>query len=62
MNTYEDIKTLLTTLDSIANAPEFKPMPEADEFDINTSNFSNGIYYIRINSNGGQLVKEFYKN
>tara|TARA_B100002019_G_scaffold292719_1_gene316818 strand:- start:3301 stop:3729 length:429 start_codon:yes stop_codon:yes gene_type:complete len=35
MNTYEDIKALITRLDSIANAPEYKPFPEADEFDIN---------------------------
>jgi len=35
MNTYEDIKTLLSRLDSIANAPEYQPFPEADEFDIN---------------------------
>lgn len=35
MNTYEDIKTLLTRLDSIAKAPEYQPFPEADEFDIN---------------------------
>ena len=32
---YEDIKTLITRLDSIANAPEYQPFPEADEFDIN---------------------------
>ena len=35
MNTYEDIKALITRLDSIANAPEYQPFPEADEFDIN---------------------------
>ena len=32
---YEDIKTLITRLDSIANAPaSSEPFPEADEFDI----------------------------
>ena len=33
--TYEDIKTILSRIDGIANAPEYQPMPEADEFDIN---------------------------
>jgi hypothetical protein len=35
---------------------------DADEFDINTSNYANGIYLIKITSNGGQVVKEIYKN
>ncbi len=34
MNTYEDIKTLISRLDSIAKAPEYQPFPEADEFNI----------------------------
>ena len=32
---YEDIKTLISRIDSIWNEPEYQPMPEADEFDIN---------------------------
>ncbi len=31
MSTYEDIKALITRLDSIAKAPEYQPFPEADE-------------------------------
>ena len=34
MSTYEDIKALITRLDSIAKAPEYQPFPEADEFNI----------------------------
>ena len=31
MNTYEDIRVLLTRLDSIAAAPEYQPLPESAE-------------------------------
>ena len=31
MNTYEDIRVLLTRLDSIASAPEYYPLPESAE-------------------------------
>ena len=31
MNSYEDIRVLLTRLDSIAAAPEYQPMPESAE-------------------------------
>ena len=34
MSTYEDIKALITRLDSIAKSPEYQPFPEADEFNI----------------------------
>ena len=31
MNSYEDIRVLLTRLDSIAAAPEYQPLPESAE-------------------------------
>jgi hypothetical protein len=31
---YEDIKTILSRIDSIWNEPDHQPFPEADEFDI----------------------------
>lgn len=31
---YEDIKTILSRIDSIWNEPDHQPFPEADEFDL----------------------------
>lgn len=31
---YEDIKTIISRIDSIWNEPDHQPFPEADEFDI----------------------------
>ena len=31
---YEDIKNIITRLETIAKAPEYQPFPEADEFNI----------------------------
>ena len=41
--TYEDIKTILSRIDGIVNAPEYQPMPEADEFDINEEDWEDHI-------------------
>ena len=34
MSNYEDIRVLLTKIDSIAAKPEYEPMPEADEITV----------------------------
>ena len=34
MNSYEDIRVLLTRLDSIAAQPAYEPLPEADEITV----------------------------
>ena len=31
---YEDIKTIISRIDSIWNEPDHQPFPEADEFDL----------------------------
>ena len=34
MNSYEDIRVLLTRLDSIAATPEYQPLPEGEEITV----------------------------
>jgi hypothetical protein len=47
MNSYEDIRVLLTRLDSIATTPEYQPLPEAEEITVeDTQDFHEMFGYL----------------
>ena len=47
MSNYEDIRVLLTKIDSIAAKPEYEPLPEADEITVeDTQDFHEMFGYL----------------